>query len=96
MHIDSTVLIIVGVVLLIGVLLWRATGKSTKIQNSKGNIVGGNVKGAVRQTYTGDTTVGSGNGSKVGAKDIITWLIAIVGLVITALGVYRAWITNHP
>jgi hypothetical protein len=96
MHTHSTALIVIGVILLIGGLLWRATGKNTTIKNSKGNFIGGNVRGQVTQTYTGDTTIGSGDGSKVGAKEIIAWLIAIAGLVITALGVYHTWISSHP
>jgi len=96
MHPDSSTLIIIGAVLLIGVLLWRATGKSTTIKNVKGNTIGGDANGPVVQTYTGDTNIGAGEGRKISAKDLITWLIAIVGLVITGLGVYRAWISGHP
>jgi hypothetical protein len=95
MHSDSSTLIIIGAVLLIGVLLWRATGKSTTMKNVKGNIIGRDAKGCVVQTYSGDTNISAGQGGKISAKDLITWLIALVGLVITGLGVYHAWISGH-
>jgi len=96
MQLNSSTLIIIGTVLLIGVLLWRITGKRTSIKNAKGNVVVGDVKGGATQTYTGDTNIGATQGSKISAKDLITWLLAIVGLVITGLGVYHAWISSHP
>jgi hypothetical protein len=96
MNFSSTGLIIIGVIVLLGVLLWRATGKSVSIRNSKGNIIGGNVAGSVKQDYKGETVTGSSDGGRVGAKEIVTWLIAILGVTVTALGVYRAWFTSHP
>jgi len=95
MDYSSTGLIITGIVLLLGVLLWRATGKSVSIKNSKGNFVGGNVIGSVKQDYKGETVIGSSDGGKVGAKEIVTWLIAILGVIVTALGVYHAWFASH-
>jgi hypothetical protein len=96
MHPDSLTLIIIGLGLLIGVLIWRATGKTTTIKNVKGNVIGGDANGSVVQSYTGDAHIGADQGSKISAKDLITWLIAIIGLVITGLGVYHAWISGHP
>jgi hypothetical protein len=95
MSFSSTGLIIIGVILLLGVLLWRATGKSVRIRNSKGNIIAGNVVGSATQDYKGETVIGSNSGSNIGAKDVITWLIAIAGAIITALGVYHAWLGSH-
>lgn len=95
MNFSSTGLIIIGILLLLGVLLWRATGKSVGIRNSKGNIIGGNVIGSAKQEYKGETVIGSSDGSKIGAKEIITWLIAMLGVIITALGVYHAWFASH-
>jgi len=96
MHSDSSTLIIIGAVLLIGLLLWRITGNRTSIKNAKGNVLVGDVKGGSSMSYTGDANIGATQGSKISAKDLITWLLAIVGLVITGLGVYHAWISSHP
>ena len=95
MNFSSTGLIIIGIILLVGVLLWRATGKSVSIRNSKGNFIGGNVVGSAKQEYEGETVIGVSGGSSIGAKEIITWLIAIVGVIVTALGVYHAWFSSH-
>lgn len=95
MDYSSTGLIVTGIVLLLGVLLWRATGKSVSIKNSKGNFVGGNVVGSVHQKYEGDTVIGSSDGGKIGLKEIITWVIAILGLIATSLGVYHAWFASQ-
>lgn len=96
MQFNSTGLIIIGAVLILAVLLWRATGKSTSIKNSKGNIMTGNVRCNATQVYKGDTTISSSEGSKIGAKEIITWLIAIAGVVIAGLGLYHAWFSSRP
>lgn len=95
MNFGSTGLMIIGIILLAGVVLWRATGKSVSIRNSKGNFIGGDVTGFAKQEYKGETVIGSSGGSNIGAKEIITWLIAIVGVIATALGVYHAWFSSH-
>jgi hypothetical protein len=59
-----------------------------RIRNVHGNTVVGNVEGGVIQTYQGGAPAAPDKPAGIGAAQVITWLIALAGVIIAAIGVY--------
>lgn len=79
-------LIVVGALLFVIALVqrpWRV-----RLNNVKGNTVVGNVGGSVTQSYV-DTKGGHDSPSpSISTAQVITWVIAIMGVIIAGIGVY--------
>jgi hypothetical protein len=85
MNLNPMILILVGALMAI-VALARRPWK-VRIQNVEGNTIAGNVRGSVNQAYVGqraarDTAPG------IGTAQIVTWIIAIAGVFVAAIGIY--------
>ena len=86
MSVTSLVLIVAGAVVTVLALARRPW--NVRIRNVQGNTVVGNVEGGVIQTYQGGAPAARDTPGGIGAAQIITWLIALAGVVIAAIGVY--------
>jgi hypothetical protein len=79
----SLILILFGIVLiLVAVLRYRPR---VRIGSVRGNVIGGDASGTTTQTYSARET-SKPDGVRV--RDVIGWLIALLGVAITAYGVY--------
>jgi hypothetical protein len=80
---DPLIFILFGVVLiLVAVLGYRPR---VRIGSVRGNFIGGNASGTTTQTYSARET---SKPDGIGVRDVIGWLIAVLGVVITGYGVY--------
>ena len=83
MRLDSLILILCGVVLiLVAVLAYRPR---VRIGSVRGNIIGGDASGTTTQTYSARET---SKPDGIGVRDVISWLIAVLGVAITGCGIY--------
>jgi hypothetical protein len=83
---DPLILTFLGVALILVVAIW--VRPRIRIGSFRGNIIGGNVRGAATQTYAPRETAKSEKDGGIAARDVIGWLIALLGVAVAALGVY--------
>lgn len=86
MSVTSLVLIVAGAV--IAVLALARRPWNVRMRNVQGNTVVGNVEGGVIQTYQGAAPATRDTPGGISAAQVVTWLIALAGVVIAAIGVY--------
>ena len=82
----SLLLIIAGALLFVIALAQRPW--QVRLKNVKGNTVVGKVGGSVSQTYLDTKGGGDSPSPSIGTAQVITWVIAIAGALIAAVGVY--------
>jgi hypothetical protein len=83
---DPLILILLG----IGLILVVAIGIRPKIKTGsfRGNIIGGNVRGTATQTYAPREVAEPEKDGGIAARDVIGWLITLLGVAIAAAGLY--------
>jgi hypothetical protein len=82
----SMALVLIGALMMIIALAKRPW--KVRVRNVEGNTIVGNVGGSVDQNYQVGQRVGNGPTPSIGTAQVITWIIAIAGLVVSAIGVY--------
>jgi len=85
---SETMLIVLGASLIIAALLLRVQGKRTNVRIKKMN---GNVNvgdGPVVQTYHASGSAPAADPAKITARDVITWLLTLLGVLIAGSGLY--------
>ena len=83
MPLQPLILILFGIVLILVVVLWYRP--RVRIGSVKGNIIGGNASGTTTQTYSAREMF---RPDGIGNRDVFSWLIALLGVAMTAYGVY--------
>lgn len=95
MTLDPLALVAIGIVLVLVAVLNRRSGIRIRVTKSQGNVLGANqVHGNVTQSYHASGPVQPDDSSRIGVKDTLTWVIAIAGIIVAAVGVYFQAI--HP
>ena len=73
------------ILILFGIVLILVAVPTVRIGSVRGNIIGGDASGTTTQTYSARETP---KPDGVGVRDVIGWLLAVLGVAITAYGVY--------
>ena len=79
-------LVIIGALLFVVALAQRPW--HVRVKNVKGNTTIGSVKGSVSQTYVDTKGAGDFPAPSISTAQVITWVIAVAGALIAAVGVY--------
>ena len=86
MFADPLILILLGIGLILVVAIW--VRPKIRIGSFRGNIIGGNVGGTATQTYAPRKVAKPEKDGGIATRDVIGWLIALLGVAIAALGLY--------
>jgi hypothetical protein len=83
---DPLILILLGIGLILVVAIW--VRPKVRIGSFIGNLIGGNVGGTATQSYAPREVAKPEKGGGIASRDLIGWLIALIGVAIAALGLY--------
>jgi hypothetical protein len=86
MSFNPMILVLVGALMVI-VAFARRPWK-VRVQNAEGNTMVGNVGESVNQTYQVNQRVARDPAPAMGTAQVITWIIAIAGVVVAGIGIY--------
>jgi hypothetical protein len=81
---DPLILTLLGIGLILVVAIWIRP----RTGSFRGNIIGGNVHGTATQTYAPREAAKPEKDGGIATRDVIGWLIALLGVAIAALGLY--------
>jgi hypothetical protein len=80
------ILTLLGIGLILVVAIW--VRPKIRTGSFRGNIMGGNVHGTATQTYAPREAAKPEKNGGIATRDVIGWLIALLGVAIAALGLY--------
>ena len=83
---DPLILTLLGIGLILAVAIWIRP--NVRIGSFIGNMIGGNVRGTATQTYAPREVAKPEKDGGIATRDVIGWLIALLGVAIAALGLY--------
>ncbi len=94
MNFESYFLIGLGILLaIVGIAVPRRLTK-LKIRNFQGNLNTGDVSGEMHQTCTSTAPAPREEQTRLGWRDVIGWIIALLGVALAGWNIYLAFFRN--